>query len=90
VGFRIHRQHVDDVGPVVDSFVTVAEQLRSDRVAVGLVADQDATEVVASLRVERLKDRAEIVTRLRTGQGVGSRGIGSRGNSRPLLARVSY
>jgi hypothetical protein len=32
--------------PVIDSFVTVAEQVRGDRVTVGLVVDQDATEVV--------------------------------------------
>jgi len=39
---RMHRQHVDDVGPFVASLVAVAEQLRGDPVAVGLVADQDA------------------------------------------------
>jgi hypothetical protein len=32
---RMHRQHVDDVGPVVAMSVAVAEQVRGDRVAVG-------------------------------------------------------
>jgi hypothetical protein len=47
---RIHRQHVDDVGPVVASLVAVTEQIRGDRVAVGLVVDQNAAEGVASRR----------------------------------------
>jgi hypothetical protein len=42
---RMHRQHVDDVGPVVAVLVAVAEQLRGDRGALGLVTDQDAAEV---------------------------------------------
>jgi hypothetical protein len=46
----MQRQHVDDVGPVVASLVAVAEQLRGDRIAVGLVVDQNATEVIAGLR----------------------------------------
>jgi hypothetical protein len=37
----MHRQHVDDVGPVVGSVVAVAEQAGGDRIAVGLVVDQD-------------------------------------------------
>jgi hypothetical protein len=41
----MRRQHVDDVGPVVASLVSVAEQLRGDRVAVGLVVNQGAAEV---------------------------------------------
>jgi hypothetical protein len=44
----MHRQHVDDVGPVVAMSVAVAEQLRGDRVTVSLVADQDVAEVSAS------------------------------------------
>jgi hypothetical protein len=56
----MHRQHVDDVGPVVALFVAVAEQLGSDRVAVGLVMDQDTTEPVASSGVEHLEDGAEV------------------------------
>jgi hypothetical protein len=43
----MHRQHIDDVGPVVAMSVAVAKQLRGDRVAVGQVADQDAAKVVA-------------------------------------------
>src|SRR6266487_24267 len=39
---RIHRQRVDDVGPVIAPLVAVAHQLRGDRVAVGPVVDQDA------------------------------------------------
>jgi hypothetical protein len=42
--------HWDDVGPVGASPVAVAEQVRRDRFAVGLVADQDAVEVIAGLR----------------------------------------
>jgi hypothetical protein len=37
----MQRQHVDGVGPIVASFVAVAEQVRGDRIAVGLVADED-------------------------------------------------
>jgi hypothetical protein len=44
---RIHRQHVDDVGPVVAMLVLVAEQLRGNRVTVVLVVDQDPAEGVA-------------------------------------------
>jgi hypothetical protein len=40
---RVHRQVVDDVGPVVASLVPVTHQLRDDRVAIGLVVDQDST-----------------------------------------------
>ena len=32
--------------------VAVAEQLRGDRVTLGLVVDQDAAEVIAGLRVD--------------------------------------
>jgi hypothetical protein len=51
-GLRVHRQEVDDVGPVVPVLIAVAEQLRGDRVTVGLVADQDAAEVVAKDGIE--------------------------------------
>jgi hypothetical protein len=42
----MHRQHVDDVAPVVASPVAVAHELRGDRVAVGLVMGKDAAELV--------------------------------------------
>src|SRR5436190_16407696 len=57
---RVHRQEVDDVGPVVASLVAVAHQARGDRVAVGLIADQDAAEVVASLRIWGREERTEV------------------------------
>jgi hypothetical protein len=41
-----------NVGPVVASLVTVAEQPRGDRVPVGLVVDQHPTKLVAGRRVE--------------------------------------
>ena len=40
-------QHVDDDGPVVASIVAIPEELPSDRVAVGLVVDQDAPKGAA-------------------------------------------
>src|SRR5437773_7596616 len=58
---RIYRQQVDDVGPVVPSFVAVAEQVRGDRVAVGLVVDQDAAEVFAGRCAKGAKQVAEVV-----------------------------
>src|SRR5205823_23453 len=57
---RMHRQEVDDVGPVVALAIAVAHQAGRNRVAVGLVADQDATEIVASLRVEDSEQSAEV------------------------------
>ena len=50
-GVEVHRQEVDHVGPALPFLVLVAHQLHRDRVAVGVVADQDAAEVVASFRV---------------------------------------
>lgn len=58
---RLVEQHVDDVGPVVASVIVVAEQLGGDRVAVGLVADQNAAEVDAGARVEGLEERAKVI-----------------------------
>jgi hypothetical protein len=55
----MHRQHVDDVCPVVAMSVAVAEQLRGDRVTVGLVSDQDSAERGACIRIEGLEDGAE-------------------------------
>jgi hypothetical protein len=57
----MHRQHVDDVGPVVAMSVAVTEQLRGNRVTVGLVVGQNAAEVIAGLRVEHLEDGADVV-----------------------------
>jgi hypothetical protein len=57
---RIHRQKVDDVGPVVAPPIAVAERQRDDRIAGGLLVDQDAAEVVARFRIERLEDGAEV------------------------------
>jgi hypothetical protein len=51
----VQRHQVDDVGPVIASAAAVAEQVRSDRVTVGLVADQDAAEVIASFGVDCLE-----------------------------------
>jgi hypothetical protein len=48
----MHRQHVDDVGPVVAMSVAVAEQLSGDRVTVVLAVDQNAAEAIAGERVE--------------------------------------
>ena len=56
----MQRQHVDDVGPVVSSLVAVAHQLGGDRVAVGLVVDQNAAKGIAGVRVERLEEVAEV------------------------------
>lgn len=56
---RVHRQEVDDVGSVVGSPVAVAEQLRGDRVAVGLVVYQDSAERIESFRIERRENGAE-------------------------------
>jgi hypothetical protein len=55
---RIHRQHVDDVSPVVASVIAVAEQLRGDCVAVGLVVDQGAAERFSGLGIERFEQSA--------------------------------
>src|SRR6266550_8001796 len=73
-GARVHRQHSDDVGPVVASLVAVAHQSGGDRVAVGLVADQHATEVVPGFRVERREKSTELSV---LGHGVPSH-LGSR------------
>jgi len=57
----MHRQHIDDVGPVVAMSVAVAEQLRGDLVTVSLVVDQDAAEVVAGLWVKGREQRAKVL-----------------------------
>jgi hypothetical protein len=49
--------------PVIASPVAVAEQLRGDRVTVGLVVDQNAAEDVAGLRVECFEQGAEVRSR---------------------------
>jgi hypothetical protein len=57
---RVHREEVDDVGPVVAALIAVADQARSDRVAVGLVVDQDSAERIASLGAKALEGGPEI------------------------------
>jgi hypothetical protein len=54
----------DDVGSVDAVSVAVAHQAGGDRVTVGLVMDQNAAEVVASLRVEHLEDGMEFAVTL--------------------------
>jgi hypothetical protein len=61
---RIHHQEVDDVGPVLTVLVAVVHQTRGDLIAVGLVADQDVAEVLASCRREHLQQRAKVGTTL--------------------------
>src|SRR5438132_4584940 len=56
----MHRKHVDDVGPVVAPLVAVAHQLGGDRVAVGLVADENVAEVIAEGRAQSHQERAEV------------------------------
>ena len=48
----MHRQHVDDVSPVIASLVAAAEQVLSDRAAVRLVTDQNR----AGVRIASLQD----------------------------------
>ena len=52
----MHRQHVDDLRRVDASPIAAAEQVRSDRVAVRLVTDQNRAEVVAGVRIASLQD----------------------------------
>jgi hypothetical protein len=56
----MQRHHVDDVGPVVAMSVAVAEQLRGDRVTVGLVVDQNTAEGVAGEWVEPFEKSAQV------------------------------
>jgi len=56
----MHRQHVEDVGPVVTVLVAVTHQAGGDRVAVGLVVDQHVSEVVAGPQVEGFEEGAEV------------------------------
>ena len=46
--------------PVLTVLVAVTHQAGGDRVAVGLVADQDAAQVIASTRVEGLAKSAKV------------------------------
>ena len=71
----MHRQPVDDVGPVVASLVAVVEQVRGDRVAIGLVADQDAAEVFSTVRRE-LEEQVTKVTVWSSHSDAGSEALG--------------
>jgi hypothetical protein len=44
--FRVHRGRVDHVGPAVAVGIAVSQQLGGDLVAVGLVEDQEAAQLV--------------------------------------------
>ena len=46
--------------PVLPVWFPGAHQPRGDRVGVGMVVDQDAAEGVSSMRVDGLKERAEV------------------------------
>jgi hypothetical protein len=60
----MHREHVDDVGPIIAVLVAVAEKVRGDRVTVSLVADQDPAERVAGRgRDPRLLNRSDLPPR---------------------------
>jgi hypothetical protein len=52
--------NVDDVGPIVASFIAVAEQLRGDGVAVGLVVDQNVAEMIPGRRAESTEEITEL------------------------------
>jgi len=80
----MHRLHVDDVGPVVTPSVAVAKQLRGDRVAVGLVMDKDAAEVVAGLRRESREQGTEVSVVAHPALGTGRQGL----SGEELVARV--
>jgi hypothetical protein len=71
-------QHVDDVGPVVASVIAVAEQLRRDRVTVGLVVDQAAAEVIASRRSSRAFGSSILSRTRRLSPSIPARAILSR------------
>jgi hypothetical protein len=51
-GIWIHRQQIDDVGPVLPVLVAIAHHVHGDRVAVGIVADQSAADVCPSRLAE--------------------------------------
>jgi hypothetical protein len=56
----MRRQHVDDVGPVVAMSVAIPEQLRADRVTVGLVVGENAAEGIAGEWLELREGDAEV------------------------------
>jgi len=48
----MHRQRVDDVGPIVASLVAVAHEAGGDRVAVGLFPAEDVAKMSTSRRIQ--------------------------------------
>ena len=58
---RMHRQHVDDGGPVVAMSVAVAEELRGDCVGGRPVSDEDVAKVFVGSRTQCGEQDAEVV-----------------------------
>jgi hypothetical protein len=58
---RVHREDVGDARPVLTVLIAVAHQTRGDRVAVAVVADQEAAAVITTFgfRVSRMSATAQ-------------------------------